>query len=82
MRTEIHVPLCHACTAPWDGLMGCLRSLRPELVGVFNRGDPAAGTVARGAAALLMPSLLSAAAVGAGATPRTGVPVMAAIRAL
>lgn len=82
VRTEIHVPLCHACTAPWDGLMGCLRSLRPELVGVFNRGGPAAGTMARGGAALLMPSLLSAAAEGAGVTLRTGVSVRAAIRAL
>ena len=82
MHTGIHVTLCHACKATWVGLMGCLRSLRPELVGVFNRGGPAAGTVARGGAALLMPSLLSAAAEGAGATLRTGASVRAAIRAL
>ena len=82
MRTEICVHLYYACTAPWNDLMGCLRSLRPELVGVFNRGGPAAGTVARGGAALLMPSLLSAAAEGAGATLRTGASVRAAIRAI
>ena len=76
------VSLCHACTALQADQLCCPRSLRPELVGVFNRGGPAAGTTARGGAALLMPSLLSALAEGAGAMLRSGVSVMAAIRAL
>ena len=44
--------------------------MRPALVDVEARAGPAEGTVASGGAALLMPSLLSVGAAGAGAMAR------------